>query len=172
MTLKIFISILLTLITPINGRSSNSFTFYDARFQNTSIKKTSNNTKGWCEYNLKSLYSHRTDIINKPIANLYHIMSELKMTINRIVLDGTSPWAVGSDGHVYICAIVLYSKDPGELKKGDNFVKIRVTLSDQNVDLPEFLKSIDDSYYITEVMNKSAKMKISDFTIITTKRKF
>ena len=99
-------------------------------------------------------------------------MSDHKMTINRIVLDGTSPWAVGSDGHVYICAIVLYSKDPEELKKGNNFVKIRVTLSDQNVDLPEFLKSIDDSYYITEVMNKSAKMKISNFTIITTKRKF
>ena len=171
MTFNILIPLLLTLTTPINDRKPNSFTFYDARFQNTSIKKTSN-TKGWCEYNLKSLYSHRTDIINKPIINLYHIMSDHKMTINRIVLDGTSPWAVGSDGHVYICAIVLYSKDPRKLKKGNNFVKIRVTLSDQNVDLPEFLKSIDNSYYITDVMNKSAKMKISNFTIISTKRNF
>ena len=111
-------------------------------------------------------------MINKPIENLYHIMSDFNMTINRIVLDGTSPWAVESDGHVYICAIVLYSKDPEELKKGNNFVKIRVTLSDQNVDLPEFLKSIDNSYYITDVMNKSAKMKISNFTIISTKRNF
>ena len=159
------------LIIPVINSNSSEFAPNSLRVPILSTKKKSN-ANNWCEYNLKSLYSHRTDIINKPIINLYHIMSDHKMTINRIVLDGTSPWAVGSDGHVYICAIVLYSKDPEELKKGNNFVKIRVTLSDQNVDLPEFLKSIDDSYYITEVMNKSAKMKISNFTIITTKRKF
>ncbi len=159
------------LIIPVINSNSSEFAPNSLRVPILSTKKKSN-ANNWCKYNLRILYSHRTDIINKPIENLYHIMSDFNMTINRIVLDGTSPWAVESDGHVYICAIVLYSKDPEELKKGNNFVKIRVTLSDQNVDLPEFLKSIDNSYYITDVMNKSAKMKISNFTIISTKRNF
>ena len=111
-------------------------------------------------------------MINKPIENLYHIMSELNMAINRIVLEGTSPWAADYDGHIYISTIVLFSKDTDELKKGDNYSMIRINLSNKNVDLPEFLKSVNDSDYITDIKNKTKKMKISNFLIQTTNKHF
>ena len=159
------------LIIPVINSNSSEFAPNNLRVPILSTKKKSN-ANNWCKYNLRILNSHRTDMINKPIENLYHIMSELNMAINRIVLEGTSPWAADYDGHIYISTIVLFSKDTDELKKGDNYSVIRVSLSNKNVDLPEFLKSIDNSNYITDIMNKSDKMNVSDFSIITTYKHF
>jgi hypothetical protein len=159
------------LIIPIFNSKPNVFALNVLKVSNLSIKKTIN-TEGWCNYNFKYLNSHRTDFINKPIENLYNTMTNLNMTINRIVLEGTSPWATDYDGHIYISTIVLFSKDTDKLKKGGNYSIIRVNLNDKNIDLSKFLKSVNNSDYITDMKNKSKKMKILNFSIQNTNKHF